>query len=109
MIFKKTLPMLCVFDVQDKQIYSLQYTYDEAKDAASKLYRSRPCDIMLVVRNDHGRIIGVQEMTRREKAECGPWRLKWEIRPEDIVHDKKKQAETQARDLHKHTPEWSRS
>jgi len=85
MIPQKTPPMLCIVILQDMRIRSAHYTYDDAKEQAQRTHLTMPCEIMLLVRDDQQRVIGVQELTREEKRECGSWRPQPKMRPEDVV------------------------
>lgn len=84
--FKKSLPMVAVVDVRDMRVDSAWYTWPEAKDRAKRIVRMTPVDIMLLVRDDSGNVVGVQELTREEKRECGSWRPQFQMRPEDVVN-----------------------
>ena len=84
--FKKSLPMVAVVDVRDMRIDSAWYTWPEAKDRAKRIVRMTPVEIMLLVRDDFGNVVGVQELTREEKRECGSWRPQFQMRPEDVVN-----------------------
>jgi len=83
---KRSLPMVAVVDVRDMRVDSAWYTWPEAKDRARRIVRMTPVEIMLLVRDDSGSVIGVQELTRAEKRECGSWRPQFRMRPEDVVN-----------------------
>lgn len=80
-----TPPMLCIVILQGMRIRSAHYTYDDAKEQAHRMYLSTPCEIMLLVRDDQQRVIGVQQLTRAEQRELGRWKPRITIRAEDIV------------------------
>lgn len=84
-IFKRTLPMIAVVDVRDMRVDSAWYTWSDAKDRARHIVHITPVEIMLIVRDDSDRVIGVQELTREEKRECGSWKPQFKMRPEDVV------------------------
>lgn len=83
--FRRSLPMVAVVDVRDMRVDSAWYTWPEAKDRAKRIVHITPVEIMLLVRDDSGRVIGVQELTIEEKRECGSWRPQPQMRPEDVV------------------------
>jgi len=83
---KKPLPMVAVVDVFDMRVDSAWYTWPEAKERAKRIVNMTPVEIMLLVRDDSGNVVGVQELTHEEKRECGSWRPKFQMRPEDVVN-----------------------
>lgn len=89
-VFKTSPPMVAIVCTDRMTIDSAWYTWSEAKQRARSVWRLTPCEIMLLVRDDHGRVIGVQELTREEKRELGSWRPIWQMRPEDVVNHKHK-------------------